>query len=138
MTDKPPKPIIQKMAHGYMPATAFDEECLDGFPQGTQFELTPTSKRTHRHLGTYWGALGRVVKATGKWPTSAHLHDELKYACGYRREIIDWETGEVHTVLDSIAFDAMTHAEFKEYFDKAMETLAENVGFDPLGWMNAP
>lgn len=131
MTDKRPLPMVVLTANGIQPVTAYDAECLSNIKHGQVFDLKAHSKRSNPQLRLYWQALSNVVKATGKWPTSEHLHRELKMACGYVDNIIDWG-GKVHTIPDSIAFAKMNHDEFRIYFDTAIAKMAERVGFDPL------
>lgn len=135
--DKPPAPIVVKLQRGISPAAAFDAEQIMGDPLGTEYDLVKRSRRSMRHLRLYWSVLRNVVRATGKWPTEAHLHDELKIICGYVRPVVNWETGEVHRIIDSISFDSMTQDEFKAYFDLAMEKLSEHLGFDPIAYLEA-
>ena len=86
------------------------------------------------HIITYIGAatLTVVCKATGKWATHRHLHDELKWACGYVR--MRWNgLANCHMrVIDSISFDEMDQKEFNKYFEMAMAKLSEAIGYDPL------
>lgn len=134
--EKPPHIEVVATPRGLRPHLPDDAEKLVAVPLGHIFELVPVTKRSHRQLRTYWRALGIVVKTTGKWPTAEHLHDELKWVCGYRSKFIDWETGEIRERPDSIALDAMSHEEFCQFMDIAMEKLAEAVGFDPLSFLS--
>jgi len=133
--DKPPLPMVTLGFNGLSPLTAGDAEALSMLPQGSVFELKRVSQRHPRHLRTYWKALGLVVKSGANWPTAEHLHRELKLACGYIEKVIDWNTGEVHEIPDSIAFDKMAQDDFNVYFKTAMAKLAERVGYDPLRFL---
>ncbi len=133
--EKRPPILVTKSPRGLSPATAYDAEMLYLAAMGTEFEIKPTTRRSHRHLRTYWLALKRVVDATGMWPTPEHLHDDLKMVCGFRRQVVNMETGEIGVVVDSIAFDKMNQDEFKAYMDLAMEKLAANIGWDPLAFL---
>ena len=135
--DKAPSPIVRKTARGISPAAAFDAEQIMNDSFGTEYDLVKRSRRSLPQLRLYWSVLRNVVNATGKWPTATHLHEELKIICGYTRSVVNWETGEVHQIIDSIAFDAMTADEFRTYFDMAMKKLAEHLGYDPLAFMEA-
>lgn len=135
--NKPPSPIVRKTARGISPVAAYDAETLMSDPLGTEYDLVKRSRRSLPQLRLYWSVLRNVVRATGKWPTEAHLHDDLKLICGYTRNLVNWETGEVSVVVDSIAFDAMNQDEFRAYFDTAMEKLADHLGFDPLAFVEA-
>jgi len=135
--EKPPAPIVVLTSRGLSPVTMGDAEDIDAFSTGTEFDLVKRSNRSTKHLGTYWKALGQVLKATDKWASSEYLHDDLVYACGFVRWGIDLETGEPRKTRDSIALDAMTQGEFNDYFKAAMEKLAGAIGYDPLRWMDA-
>jgi len=132
--EKPPSPIVRKTARGLSPVHPMDAEAIMGDAAGTEYDLVKRSHRSNPQNRFYWQVLKMVVRATDKWPTSAHLHHELKLVCGYRMTVIDWETGEVSQAVDSTAFDTMTADEFRAYFDRAMEKLAEHIGFDPLAF----
>ena len=132
--DKPPAPIVRKSPRGLSPVTGWDAELILADAPGTEYDLVKRSKRSNPQNSLYWVTLGNVCRATGKWPTAAHLHHELKLVCGFKMTVVDWETGEVSQAVDSTAFDAMSADEFRVYFDAAMEKLAEHIGFDPLAY----
>lgn len=132
--DKAPSPIVRKTARGLSPISAFDAERLMSDPLGTEYDLVKRSRRSNPQNSLYWSVLGSVVRATGKWPTANHLHNELKLICGYRMQIVDWKTGALSIAVDSTAFDAMSADEFRVYFDLAMQKLTEHLGFDPIAF----
>ena len=115
-----------------LPVSQYDAEQMEDYPQGALFNLSPTGKRSNPQHNMYWSILRRVARATGKWPTEHHLHDELKIACGYVRIKLSALNGELVNIPDSISFDKMTQPEFQQYFDMAMAKLAEGIGYDPL------
>lgn len=133
--DKPPSPIVVKSPNGIRALRSWDLEAIASDPIGTEYELNRVSKRKPKQHRTYWKALGLVVKSTDKWATSAHLHDELKIACGYYRIAKNLRSGQELILPDSTAWDKMDQAEWQVYFDKAMEVLSGAVGFDPLSFL---
>ena len=133
--DKPPVPIVELTAKGLVPATADDAEAIRSHQNGTCFDVVNRSRRSLPQHRTYWKALSLAARATGRWPTARHLHEQLKFECGYYREFTVKGTGEVILIPDSIAFDAMKQDEFKAYFDTAIAKLTEWAGFDPLGFL---
>lgn len=133
--DKLPAPLVVKSANGIRPARAWDLETIVLDPIGTEYELHRVSKRKPKQHRTYWKALGLVVKSTDRWATSAHLHEELKLACGYYRVAKSLNTGQDLILPDSTAWDKMDQSEFQTYMDKAMEVLSKAVGFDPLQFL---
>ena len=66
-----------------LPISQYDAEQLEDAKPGQAYNLKPTGSRSNPHHNLYWSALRNVCKATGKWPTEKHLHEELKFACGY-------------------------------------------------------
>lgn len=135
--DKRPAPIVVLNARGIVPVSSGDAEDINEFANGTEFDLVKRSKRSHKHLRTYWKALGQAVKATQISATQEHLHRELKLATGYTEKVINRITDEVFTVPSSIALGDMEQDEFNEYFRASMAMLATWVGYDPLRWMVA-
>ncbi len=132
--DKPPVPMVIKTQRGLSPVAAYDQELILDAPMGAQFDLVRRSRRSWPQLKLYWATLSQVVKSTGRWPTAEHLSDELKLACGFARTCVDWETGELRRIPDSVALHAMSEDEFQVYFDLAMTKLAEHIGYDPLAF----
>lgn len=137
MSDKRIPPMVVSTPRGLRPAHAFDAEALSADPFGTEYELSKVSKRRPKQHRTYWRALSLVVKATNRWSTAEHLHDELKLACGFYRKAANLATGEIMLIPDSTAFDKMTQDEWQAYMDKAMELLSAECGYDPLAWLEA-
>lgn len=115
-----------------LPITGYDAELLEDYAQGSVFNLTSTGKRSNPHHNMYWSILRSVCRATGKWPKAEKLHDDLKWACGYVTMRYNTLSGEYMRSPDSISFDEMTQEEFNQYFEMAMATLAENLGYDPV------
>ena len=116
--DKPTLQVFKRDGVLY-PVTRYDAETIEEMPNDQLFDLKPTSKRSEQHHKKYFAVLNDVVKTTDKWPTSQHLHDDLKMLCGYY-------------IPDSIAFTKMDQQEFSKFFDQAMGKLSEAIGYDPL------
>lgn len=129
---KSPKIQVQLKDGQLLPITEYDAEKLEDAKNGQVYNLSATGQRSNPHHNKYWVVLRRVCAATGKWPDAEHLHDEIKYACGYYRLKYSSLAGQFLRIPDSISFDEMTQQEFNEYFDMAMHTLAEDLGYDPL------
>jgi hypothetical protein len=113
------------------PASAFDAERLERIATGSTVEVTIRQRRSLPQLRLYWAVLGKCVENMDGYPSSEHLHDALKLHLGYTSPI-KRVTGETVWIPNSTAFSAMDAAEFKVFFDRAMETLAMMLGVDPL------
>jgi len=133
--DKPPIPMVRKTNSGIFPLSGFDAEEIDAFPMGQEFDLKPRARRSLPLLRTYWKTLNGVIAATGIYPTKEELHKEIKRALGYVEERRGFD-GKMHETVGSTSFDAMkTDAEFRPYFDKAIELLCVTCGYDVLEWL---
>lgn len=128
--EKPPI-IFKKDRRGLVPATAYDQEEFERLPLDTSFEVKPIDARGHDQLGFYWAVLNRVVDAVGRWPNAEKLHDAVKRELGYLTVSCDL-AGRPHVTLDSIALNAMSDDERKQFIERAMAAISEAVGFDPV------
>ena len=115
-----------------MPVSQYDAERMENLPQGTLFNLSVTGKRSNPHHNLYWSILKTACESTGMWPTSKHLHHELKLVCGYYKTTISPLTSSIVRHVDSTEFSAMTQAEFMTYFELAISKLSETIGYDPI------
>lgn len=131
-----PKLQVEKRDGQLLPISLYDAEEIEAFSEGHLFDLVPSYKRSDPHHKLYWAILGRVVKQTGSWASSAHLHDDLKMLCGFYRTVINKASGAVYYVPDSIAYRKMDQKAFSEYFDAAMAKLSETIGYDPMEFLN--
>jgi len=127
------KTIQMELRNGQLlPVSQYDAERMDDFADGTIFNIRSTKTRSNPHHNLYWSILRNVCKSTGKWPTETHLHNELKFACGYYKMNYSEITGTFLRHLDSISFDDMEQEEFNTYFEMAIAKLTEAIGYDPL------
>lgn len=130
--DKPPAPMVALTSRGLIPMDAHDAETIAADPKGTEYDLVKRTRRNWPHLKKYWKCLHLVVANNNdRWPTASHLHDDLKLACGYVRQALNFETGELSQVVDSISFDKMTQPEFEQFYKLAMAKLSAVIGYDP-------
>jgi len=130
--DNPALPIVEARRGRLWAVSSYDAETIMLYPQGQQFTCWPMSTRSLPHLRLYWKILREVCRATDRWPSGQHCHQDIKLTTGYVTHAMNWSTGEAVVVPDSIAFDKMSQRDFNVYFDKAMICLAEIIGFDPL------
>jgi hypothetical protein len=130
--DKPPPPIVRLGGGKLSPVTAWDAELLDRFAGGTEFDLVARTKRSNPQNALYWRTLSAVCEATGKWSRPEALHVALKVELGYVEPLMGLDGRIKGMIPDSTSFAAMSHEDFRVFFDKAMEVLAKAVGTDPL------
>lgn len=129
---KKPLIVVQKQGQRMNPATPADAELLDEFANGKQFSLMPVGGRSWPQLKLYWMFLGRVIKATGLYPTKEHLHRELLIQCGFYTRVVSL-SGGIRFDPDSAAFDKMAHEDFCTYFNEAIAAMASHgIEFDAV------
>lgn len=99
-------------------------------PLGAIAEIRIVRPRSSPQNNLYWAVLHRVVEAT-EWESAGTLHEVLKVRLGY---FTTGKTpmGKLVAIPHSAAFDAMTHEEFCEYMDKALDTICVEIlgGYD--------
>tara|TARA_R110000765_G_C18945042_1_gene608002 strand:+ start:1457 stop:1858 length:402 start_codon:yes stop_codon:yes gene_type:complete len=129
---KVPKIQVELRDGKLMPVSQHDAERLSDCKSRQLFNLSLTGTRSNPHHNLYWSILKTACESTGMWPTSKHLHHELKLVCGYYKTTISPLTLSIVRHVDSTDFSAMTQAEFMIYFELAMSKLSEAVGYDPI------
>lgn len=129
--DKPPSILIQKCPAGLLPYDRLSEEAIGDAVNGQVFACKPRKGRTYERNGAYWVGLGVAVKATEAWPTTGHLHNDLKRLCGYVDVYHNPLTGHDEVRVQSTAFDKMNESEFAAYFKLAQAKFISAMGFDP-------
>lgn len=116
---------------GIKPELAMDAEAMADIPFGKRLKMSVTLPRNRKRDGLYWAVLSEVCRATERWPTSNHLHEDLLITLGYWIKVVTL-SGETRLMRDSTAHDKMSDPEFAAYFNRAMAKLAEELGYDPL------
>jgi hypothetical protein len=129
-----PAIIVRRTPRGLSPVSGYDAEQLAMIPLGEEFDVVRRSRRSLPQLRTYWKALTLVVRATDAWPTPEHLHEAIKLDLGYVTTVRGLD-GKTSVITDSAGINAMNGEEFKLFFDRAMQRLAEETGIDPLSFL---
>lgn len=127
------KPEIYMVRKGdlLVPEMSIDAQFLRKKPEGVRLRVTATQPRSVPYHRRYWAILAAVVDACGLIYRPEDLHDLIKQKLGMVQQIT-LRNGDVWTVTDSTAFEAMDQPEFEEFFEKAMAYLAEATGLDPV------
>lgn len=126
-----PPIIVHAIGSRLEPVSQMDAELIDGLPRGDLEITIKHRKRSLPQQRLYWKVLSDVVKATGKFPSPEHMHDEIKMALGYVEKRVTFD-GRIYYRPDSTAFEKMDGAEFKVFFERAMELISRELGMDPL------
>lgn len=129
--DTPPPMLMQKCRDGWQPYGAHSVDMLDDLPNGQVVTVKPRKGRTLPRNSAYWVGLQRAVETTDAWPTTAHLHTDLKRLCGYVDVYHNPLTGRDEVRVQSTAFDRMSESEFAAFFRLAQMKFIGAMGFDP-------
>lgn len=114
-----------------LPDSAYDQERLATYRNGSVIHVTIWQKRNEKLLRKYWAVLHRVVDACKTpWENAEEASDALKMALG----ITDFGhsvNGQRFLRPGSISFSTMDEAAFSDFYEKAMAVLAKVTGVDP-------
>lgn len=116
---------------GIVPEMAMDADLMADIPYAKRMKVSVSFPRNRKRDGLYWAVLREVVRATERWPSDKHLHEDLLITLGYWVKVVSL-SGDIRLMRDSTAHDKMTDPEFSAYFNRAMALLAQEIGYDPL------
>jgi hypothetical protein len=131
MTDNPPPILLQLCRDGVKPYDRISAMRMAEMPLGQVFRCEPRKGRTGPRNSAYWVGLQEAVKATDAWPTTEHLHDDLKRLCGYVDYYHNPLTGRDEVRVQSTKFAKMSEHQFAAFFRLAQMRFIEKMGFDP-------
>lgn len=120
--------LIRVDGQRIVPATAVDQEILDGIGSGKEFiaRLTSVNRRSSRQDRFYRGLLSKVVQNQDFYRTGEDLHFALKVALGYFDEI-QVHDGKIIPRVKSVAHAKMDSHEFKTYLDAAIDLICSEI-----------
>lgn len=133
--DTPPPPVCRLERGRLVPVTAYEAEAIGQHPDGTEFDLISRTRRSLPQHRTYWKMLDAAVKATGRWASKEALHTALKVELGYVEPVFGLDGKVKGMIPDSTGFDAMSHDDFRSFFDRAVAALGQAIEADPLAWL---
>ena len=129
-TKKSEKPVFAFIRKGnnLVPEMDFDTAALDGISQGERVKVVITQWRNSGRNRAYWKMLSEVVTACGLKYRAEKLHDIAKMKNGVI-DLLMLPDGTPIATPGSISFEAMTEAEFVDYFRKVEAWLSETFGY---------
>jgi hypothetical protein len=134
--DAPPTILLQKVGDVFKAYDRLSASAVANHISGQVYTAKPRKGRTLPRNAAYWAGLGNAVNATDAWPTSRHLHEDLKRLCGYVDVYHNPLTGRDEVRVQSTKFDAMSESEFAAYFRLAQMKFMASMGFDPWAMAN--
>ena len=125
-----PKYAVFRRGKGRMrsclyPADDRAREALAGLPESAEVAVRLSTDRSLLQHNRFWALLDLVAKAT-EWETPEKLLVGLKMRLGYF-DIMLMPNGKKVPVPHSIAFSAMSQADFQVFQDRAMNVLVTEV-----------
>ncbi len=108
------------------PRSEYDRELLAHLKVGSDVRVEVNEFRSLKRNAFYWVILRLVVHNNEHFATPEALHKLLLVACGVTEPFITLD-GEYMLIPSSTSFDKMKEDEFKAYFDKAMQIIAEKI-----------
>lgn len=119
-----PRVKLRVVVRGLMPASAFDEELLSRYAQGSVVEADIHQKASGKQLRLLWWALGKIVPNQDIYPNAEALMEALKIDLGYV-ETITLIGGGLHVNPRSLS--TFQSDELSQFIDKALDRCAEEV-----------
>ena len=125
-----PKYAVFRRGKGRMrsclyPADDRAREALAGLPESAEVAVRLSTDRSLLQHNRFWALLDLVAKAT-EWETPEKLLVGLKMRLGYY-DVMVLPKGQKVPVPHSIAFSAMSQADFQVFQDRAMHILVTEV-----------
>lgn len=117
MSDERAPILMARRGSLLAPLAPLDAEQLERFPSGATLKVKITQPRNVGRHRLYWAALQLVRDNMDDPPPLEHLHEAVKVRLGYVTTI-RFRSGETAQIPGSVAFDKMTEAEHREFFDR--------------------
>ncbi len=96
-----------RTSKGITPELAMDAEQMAEIPFGKRLKVGVSLPRNRKRDGLYWAILREVCRATDRWPSDKHVHEDLLITLGYWVKVVSL-SGETRLMRDSTAHSAAT------------------------------
>ena len=111
-------------------------ELVTGQPKlanGAYVTLNVVTQRSHRQHRTFWAMLHFACDHSDKWASPQECLLWLKSELGLY-SVVELGTRQI-LHFDSISFREMGPKKFRGFFDRSAKRLAEEIGIDPLHFL---
>lgn len=126
-----PLPIFRRVGMSLVPASPEAARLLGRVGDGERCVWLPRRPRNIDHHRKMFGIFKAIVEATGQWPSTEKLLDDVMVALGKGVSSVNAFTGERMWTRDSIAFENMAQDEFADLYEEIMRLLTSKLGFHP-------
>ena len=126
--------LQKKLGNEWKPCTEYDAEQLGKYSIGDIIKAKVSKPRAgwqHRKL---WSMVGLVWENQEVYPTKDALMTQIKFLTGnYTKHLSQrmHENGEITTkvvpIADSIAYDAMSQADFEQFYESAFNAVLTHI-----------
>jgi hypothetical protein len=112
------------MRHGMVirPTSEEADAMLRSFKSGDQFIGRFRKARSIKQNRLWWGLM-RILVDHGVFPLIEAASDATKIACGHVEIRVIPDTGEVHMVPRSIAFESLSQADFNPIMEAGLDVV---------------
>ena len=117
--------FLQRTLQGFIPADPASEALIRRYTIGENFKVNIFHPRNPQHHKIYWVMLNKICENLDKPTRPETLHALIKIRTGHVETIKTTEG--IIELPGSIAFDKMKQAEFKEFFDAAVNFITSDI-----------
>jgi hypothetical protein len=108
-----------------VPVDQAGEDALRKLKFGDVVSVEVKKPRNVKHHRLYWQLVSTVLENQTRYETAEQLHCALKISAGIYDPLI-MPSGVIYKIPGSIAFDKMDQTEFKQFYDKVCDLVAEH------------
>lgn len=109
------------------------KDTLDKIKEGAIVRVDVKQPRNAAHSRKYWAILHIVADNTEVYDDAESLHEAIKLRLGmYDVEVVDVPGGKPVPMVrfQSISFASMDQLRFRDFYDRAMSVIRNDMGFD--------
>jgi hypothetical protein len=108
-----------------VPVDQAGEDALRKLKFGDVVSVEVKKPRNVKHHRLYWQLVSTVWENQTRYETAEQLHCALKISAGIYEPLM-MPSGVIYKIPGSIAFDKMDQTEFKQFYDKVCDLVAEH------------
>ena len=119
-----------------IPHGAYSVQQLELIPQDKHVSIELRQPRNPDHLNKYWAILSKAAENDPELTSADDLHEWIKIRLRMVKGYKDWN-GQIVAVTKSISVESMDQIKFNNFYDRALDLLADRLGVDPVSLLDA-
>lgn len=121
------KAVFEKRGRTLVPIDDAGVSLLQRHQDGKRLIVSVHVPRSEKHFRLFWVLISKIVEA-GAWSGDKEsLVDWIQISMGRVRSVVDPESGRAFLVPLSMKAEDMGDAEFREFFDRAIQLICEKL-----------